>query len=376
MLSVKIRLKPTKTQEVYFKKASGTARWSYNYALERSETFYKETGKRISEQDIRKEITQLKKQEEFKWLQEISAQVPKQAVKDLDLAYKRFFKGLGNKPKFKSKKNSKLSFYIPNDKLRVEENRVYLDKLGWVKTNKDTRGTHLLSKFSNPRVKFDGKYWFLTFSVDKLPNKNYSEGNLNKEVMGIDLGISKLAYLSNGKYYLNINKTRIVRKLEKRLKRLQRQVSRKYRMNKQGNKFIKTKNIIKLEAKIKLLYRRLSNIRLDYLHKVTTEIVRTKPSQIVLEDLKVRNLLKNKHLSKAIKDQSLSKFREFITYKAKLQGIEIKLANTFYPSSKICSSCNFKLNSLKLHDRVFKCPECGLEIDRDLNAAINLAQLI
>lgn len=372
ILTAKIRLKPTAYQETYFRKASGTARWAYNLALSESEFSYQSTGKKTPENEIRKQITQLKKQEEYSWLSEVSAQIPKQAVKDLDTAYKRFYRGLSSKPQFKTKRNSDLSFFAREDQLKVTKTHIFIDKLGWVKHNKDTRGIEKASAFSNPRVKFDGKYWYITVSV-KLGKPTPS---LTEEVLGIDLGISRLAYLSNGKYYPNINYTRVVKRLEKRLRRLQRRLSRKYEMNKQGSKFIKTQNIIKLEKKVRLLHRRLTNIRQDYLHKTTTEIVKTKPSQIVIEDLNIKQMLKNKHLSKKIQEQKLYEFIRQLTYKCELHSIQLSKADRYFPSSKRCSDCkSIKLN-LKLADRTFKCPVCGLVIDRDYNAALNLALLV
>lgn len=174
--------------------------------------------------------------------------------------------------------------------------------------------------------------------------------------------------------FKNINKSRTIKKLEKRLKRLQRQVSRKYEMNKQGNKFVKTKNIIKLEHQIKLIHLRLSNIRNNHLHQATNKIVKTKPSRIVIEDLNVSGMMKNRHLSKAIQQQKLYEFRRQLEYKTKKYGIELVLADRWYPSSKTCSGCGAIKSDLKLKDRVFKCDCCGLEIDRDLNASINLSR--
>ncbi|BBI90201.1 mobile element protein [Staphylococcus phage MR003] len=197
---------------------------------------------------------------------------------------------------------------------------------------------------------------------------------LTNETIGIDLGIKTLATCSNGKSYKNINKSSKVKKLEKRLKRLQRQVSRKYEMNKQGKKFIKTNNIIKLEKEIKLLYRKLSNIRNNHIHTMTKEIVEQYPSEIVIEDLKVSNLRKNKHLSNSISKANWYTIREYLTYKCEDRGILLTIANQYYPSSQTCSNCGNRLTKqykLSLSQKTYKC-SCGINLDRDLNASINL----
>ena len=197
--------------------------------------------------------------------------------------------------------------------------------------------------------------------------------------LGIDLGLKDLAVCSDGKVFKNINKTKKVKKLEKRLKQKQRQISRKYEMNKikkEGGgscQFIKTKNIEKLEETTKLIHRKLANIRNNHLHQVTTSIVKTKPYRIVIEDLNVSGMMKNKHLSDSVRKQCFNKFRQYITYKTELNGIELIIADRFYPSSKTCSQCGTIKKDLKLKDRIYRCPHCGAVIDRDLNASLNLS---
>ena len=208
---------------------------------------------------------------------------------------------------------------------------------------------------------------------DDLVSKNQVTKHTN-EVIGIDLGIKTLATCSNGKSYKNINKSSKVKKLEKHLKRKQRQLSRKYEMNKHGKKFIKTKNIIKLEKEIKLLYRKLKNIRNNHIHTMTKEIVEQLPQEIVIEDLKVNNLRKNKHLSKHISKANWYEIRRQLTYKCENRGILLTIADTYYPSSQTCSNCSHRLtkqDKLSLSQRTYKC-SCGANIDRDYNASINL----
>lgn len=362
-LAKKVRLKPTKEQEELLRKSAGIARFIYNYALYKQ----KQSEKYIQEGVIRKEITQLKKTKEFEWLKEVSNDIPKQAVKDLDKAFKNFFKKLTGYPKFKKKGKSKESFYNDVVKLKVKNKRVFLSKIGWVKITEKLPKT----KYYNPRVVFDGKYWYLTVVIDT----EIKLQELTKTVIGIDLGIEKLATLSTGKTYININKTKKVKKLKKKLKRKQKQISRKYEKNKQGKKYVKTKNIIKGEKCVKLLHRKIANIMENYIHQITNNIVKTKPYCIVLEDLNISGMMKNKHLSKAIQEQNFYMFRQILTYKAELNGIKIVIADRFYPSSKTCSNCGSIKKELKLSHRTYKCDECGFIVNRDLNASINLSYL-
>lgn len=365
IVSRKIRLKPTLEQTIQFNKSAGTARWAYNWTLERQQENYKAGGKFLNDGVLRKEITQLKKQDEFKWLNDVSNNIPKQAVKDACNAFKSFFKGQAKYPKFKAKHYSKLSFYNDNGKLKSKSNHVLIEKVGWVKTAEQVPNV----KYYNPRVSFDGKYWYLSFGMDV----EFEKEPLTDIILGIDLGIKELAVCSDGTVYHNINKTNEVKNIEKRLRRLQRSLSRKYEMNKKGGTFVKTRNIIKMEKRIQHLYRRLTNIRNNYLHQTTTSIVRTKPCVIVMENLNVSGMMKNRHLAKAIQDQKFYEFKRQMIYKCEKFGIQFVEADSFYPSSKQCSNCGCLKTGLKLSDRTYNC-NCGLHIDRDLNAAINLAQ--
>lgn len=366
ILAKKVRLYPTKLQEQKLWQSVGTARFIYNWTIEKQEDNYKNGGKFISDNDLRKEITKLKKSELF-WLNEVSNNIPKQAVKDACNAYKRFFKGQSDKPRFKSKRKSKKSFYNDNVKLKVKENKlVSIEKVGWIKTNEQIP---VGVKHTNPRISYDNKYWYISVGIEKEP----IEEELTEESLGIDLGLKDFAICSNGTVYKNINKTNVVKKIEKRLRRLQRQVSRKYEKNKKGKEYVKTSNIIKLEKQIQQVHRRLANIRNNYLHQTTTNIVKTKPYRIVIEDLNVKGMLKNKHLSDAIRKQGFYEFKRQLEYKCQFRGVELVKADRFYPSSKTCSQCSDVKSDLKLSDRMFKC-NCGFTIDRDLNASINLSQ--
>ena len=366
ILAKKVRLFPTKEQESKLWKSVGTARYIYNWTLDKQEKNYKNGGKFIKDNDLRKEITILKKGD-LEWLKEVSNNVAKQAVKDGCDAYKKFFKGLAKKPKFKSKRKSRKSFYNDTEKLKVKENNlVLIEKVGWIKTNEQLP---LKTKYLNPRISYDNKYWYISVGIEQEEIKE----ELTDISLGIDLGIKDLAVCSDGTVYKNINKTHIVKKIEKRLKRLQKQCSKKYQKNKKGKEYVKTKNIIKLEKQIQLTHRRLANIRNNYIHQVTTSIVKTKPCQIVIEDLNVKGMMKNRHLSEAIQKQCFYEFRRQLEYKSEFRGIKLIYANRFFPSSKICSLCGKIKKDLKLKDRIYNC-ECGFSINRDLNASINLSR--
>ena len=366
---VKIRLKPTKEQEKLMWKSAGCARFTYNWGLAKANEDYK-NGIKLSIPNIRRQFNALKKTDEFSWLNDVSAQITGQAFQDLKVAFDKFFKGEAKKPQFKSKRKSKISFYARYDAIKFNGNTVQLEKLGKIKF-KYNKEIPQLVKYNNPRVSFDGMYWYLSLGFKhELPNIE-----LTGESIGIDVGIKDLAIISSmEKPIPNINKTAKVRKVTKKLKRLQRQVSKKYELNKQGKKFIKTANTVKLERKIKKVHRKLHNIRQNHLHQATALIVKTKPSRIVMENINVTGMMKNKHLSKAILEQSLTEFKRQIKYKSKFYGIEFVEADRFYPSSKTCSCCGSIKKDLKLSDRIYKCGECGLIIDRDKNAAINLSQ--
>lgn len=366
---IKIRLKPTKEQEILMFKSVGCARFAYNWGLAKWDEIYKLGGK-PSKAKIRAEFNNtIKKDTQYVWLKEVSAQVTQHAFEDLNKAYNNFFKGLSKYPKFKIKKRSKQSFYVRYDAVKFKDGKVNIEKIGKVqyKTNYHIPN---LPKYINPRCHFDGRYWYLTLNFEH--NENQVE--LNKDLsIGVDLGVEKLAVINClDKPIKNINKSVKVRKLKKKLKRLQRGLSRKYEANKNGNEFVKTKNIIKQEKQLKLIYRKLNNIRLNHIHQATNMIIKLKPYRVVMEDLNISGMMKNKHLSESIQEQKFYEFIRQMKYKCKFNGIEFVSADRFYPSSKICSSCSSKKEELKLKDRIYVCDECGLEIDRDKNASINL----
>lgn len=382
--AIKVRLYPTKYQEELMFKSAGVARFSYNWGLAFLNNYYEENNKTLSIGELRKEFTRLRNDSEYSWLKEVSSEIPQQALKDLGESFKRFFNKQSSYPSFKKKGKCETSFFHLNNKFIVKDKYVKLEKIGYVKMKDEGRlpvGNYKKDKIKvlNPRIKFNGKFWFLSLALE-IGDK--ADTNLTNESIGIDLGIKDLAIVSNiDKPFKNINKSKEVKRLNKKLKRLQRKVSRKYDMLKSGNSFkkdeklIKTQNIIKIEKQIKLVYKRIADIRLNHIHQTTNTIVKTKPCRVVVEDLNVKGLMKNKHLSKAISEQCFNKFITILEYKCKWNGIEFVKADRFFPSSKMCSCCGTIKKDLKLKDRTYICsnPKCNLVIDRDKNASINLA---
>ncbi len=367
--SYKVKLHPSKEQEQKLWQSAGTARWAYNWTLGRQKENYESGGKFIQDGDLRKELTQLKKMEEFAWLNDVSAQIPKQAVKDACLAYKRFFKGQSKFPKFKIRKHSVSSFYQRYDKLKCKDGKVVLEKIGWVNVAEEIPE----SEYSNPRVKHDGLNWYLSVGVDVvIPPFNKPV----TEAIGIDVGIKDLAVISTGEVVKNVNKSKEIRRLTKKLKRLQRQVSRQYeKFEEKGGetRYEKTSNLLKLEKEIRVIHKRLNYIRTNHLHQATSKLVKVNPEYIVIEDLNVSGMIKNKHLARAIAEQKLYEFRRQLEYKCQWYGVRLIFADRFFPSSKLCSQCGQIKKDLKLSDRTYHC-DCGLHLDRDLNASINLRE--
>ena len=378
--SIKVRLLPNNKQLTKLFQYASCTRFAYNWALAREQENYKEGNKFLQDGELRKEFTQLKKQEDYKWLTKISNNVTKQAIKDACNSYKRFFKGQSKYPKFKSKKRSKPSFYQDGGKIQFTDTHVKVEgftmshrknkqKLNWIKLCEKGR-IPTNCKYMNPRITYDGLHWWVSVSVEVDNNTNSPPNN---EGIGIDLGLKDLAICSDGNTYKNINKTNKVKKMEKRKRRLQRSISRKYNMNKEGERYRKTSNIIKREKELLKLSRRLTNIRHNYLHQTTSEIIKRKPSFICIEDLNVSGMMKNKHLSKAVQQQGLYEFRRQIEYKSSWNNITVIIADRYFPSSKSCSCCSEIKKDLRLSDRIYTC-DCGNIIDRDYQASLNLKQ--
>ena len=378
----KTELRITEKHIFKINQSIGVCRFLYNSYLAKNKELYElyKKGKIDKKQafmianDFDKYINnEVKILDEFKWINNCGSKARKKAIVNAEMAYKRFFKGQSKFPRFKKKKNQDVKIYFPkNNKTdwTVERHRIKIPTLGFVQI-KEKGFIPTNAKVVNGTVSMKAGRYYVSVLCDIPDYNDYSD--VATEGIGIDLGIKDLAIVSNiDKPFKNINKTIIIRKLNKKLKRLQRKVSRKYEMNKDGKKFIKTKNIIKLESQIRIIHHKLFNIRLNYAHNITNALVKSKPEYIVIEDLNVKGMMKNKHLSKAIAEQNFHEFRRQLTYKCLWNNIELRIVDRFYPSSKMCSECGSIRSDLKLSDREYICVECGVILDRDKNASINL----
>ena len=375
--TIRVMLLPNNKQKTKLFQYANTARFAYNWTLGRQKENYENGGKFISDGELRKEFTQLKKTEEYKWLNDVSNNVTKQAIKDACDSYKKFFRGYTKFPRFKSRKHSTPKFYQDNVKIQFTDTHVKVEgfaiskkknkqKLNWIRLAEKGR-IPTDCKYTNPRIKYDGLNWWLAVGVEYEDSTTIP----TNDGIGIDLGIKDLAVCSDKRKYRNINKSQKGKKLEKRKRRLQRSISRKYEKNKKGESYCKTSNIIKSEKELLRLNHRLANIRQNYLHQTTSEIVKRQPSFICMEDLNVKGMMKNRHLSKAVQQQCFGEFRRQMEYKAMWNNISVVIADKFYPSSKLCSCCGNMKKDLKLSDRIYRC-ECGNVIDRDYQASLNL----
>ena len=374
--SFKIRLYPTKQQEQLMWKHIGAVRYIWNYMLEIQQSRYNSGEKHLSAFDMINLLSPMKTEDEHLWLKEVSNSSLCHACQDLDKAYKSFFKRVTEFPKFKSRKRSKPNFPVCESRFYFTDEAVQIQKLGKVKYKTDfniPKGREV--KFSNPRISNTNGKWLLSFGIE-CENQTPDLTDIN---MGIDLGVKDLAIAEfNGTKlaFHNINKSKRVRSLKRKLVHTQRTISRKYEHSRTGNRYSKTNNIIREELKLRRLYNRLANIRNNYLHQTTHSLIALRPKRVVMESLNVAGMMKNKHLSKAIQEQCLNEFVRQMQYKCEWNGIEFVQVDRFYPSSKTCSCCGSIKHDLKLSDRVYVCDECGFIIDRDYNAAINLSRYI
>ncbi|MEE0451306.1 RNA-guided endonuclease InsQ/TnpB family protein [Peptacetobacter sp.] len=372
----KIEIKPTKEQKIKINKIIGVSRYVYNFYLIHNKEIYEKEKRFVSGIEFSKWLNNeyIPNNPDKAWIKEVSSKATKQAIMNADGAFRKFFNGKAKFPRFKKKKKQTVKAYFPkNNKTdwTIERHRVKIPTLGWVRL-KEYGYVLLNAKVYSGTVSQQADRYYVSILVEEendINNSSYSEG------IGIDLGLKEFAIISNGTTYKNINKTAKVKKLEKKLIREQRSLSRKYEsLKKQKNKKegeATRQNIQKQVLKVQKLYRRLYNIRTDYINKIVAEIVKTKPEYVTIEDLNVSGMMKNKHLSKAIASQKFSEFRTKLISKCKNNDIEVRLVDRFYPSSKLCNKCGKIKKDLKLSDRVYKC-ECGYIEDRDLNASFNL----
>ena len=373
--AIKIELKLTEEQKIKICKTIGTERFIYNEYIKYNQKQYELGNKFVSAFDFSKYINNvyLPNNPDKKWIKDVSSKSVKQAMVYGEKAFKRFFKGLSGFPVFKKKgKNELGAYFVKNGKKDFEFYRhkikiptlkfVRVKEYGYIPKNANIKsGT--ISKISN-------RYFLsLIIEIDNIVKIE----NTNTKGLGIDLGIKNTAICSDEKVFRNINKTKRIKKLKKKLKREQRSLSRSVEYSKSNKIKLKDlKNFSKKKLKLQRIFYRLNCIRNDYNNKIVNEITRTKLKYITIEDLKISNIMKNKYLSKAIQEQNFFSIRTKLINKCKERNIELRLVNTFYPSSKTCSCCGSIKKDLKLNDRIYKCCNCGIEINRDYNASINL----
>lgn len=377
----KTMIYPTKEQSEKIIKFCNASRYAYNWAIALEEENYKNGKKFISGYELTKRFTQFKKQEGNEWLKEISGRALKVAILNASSAYENFFKKRGKHPKFKSKKHSKMSCATHEGTTIIERKRIRCEKLGWIPCHKHNIPIGENVKYYNHKLSFDGDNFWFSVSVEVFGNDN-NENSTDKsktEPIGIDLGIKTLATCSNGIKCIKPN----IKKDKKKLKRLQKQASRHYqemidiskRTKTKFSQLPKSKNLLKLESEIRKIYRRINNKCMTNIHEFTSSIVKLNPQAVIIEDLNVDGMRKNKYLSEKINEAKFYEIRRQLTYKCDWNNIELIIADRWYPSSKICSSCGHKKDKLSLSERTYVCEKCGCIIDRDYNASLNLKYL-
>ena len=374
----KTEINPTEEQKVKIRKKIGTCRFIYNFYLAHNKELHENGKKFMSSHQFRVWLNNeyLPDHPEYAWIKEAYSKAVTQSVNHGQTAFTRFFKHQSGFPKFKKKGKSDVKMYFvknnPKD-CRCERHRINIPSLGWVRIKEKgyipaTKDGYVI-KSGSVSMKADRFYVSVLIEIpDNKTTDIYSEG------IGIDLGLKDFAILSNGKKYKNINKSARLKKLEKQLIREQRCLSRKYENLKKGESTQKA-NIQKQKLKVQKLHHRIDNIRTDHINKTIAEIVKTKPSYITIEDLNVSGMMKNRHLSKAVASQKFYEFRTKLKVKCDDNGIELRIADRFYPSSKICHCCGSAKKDLKLSDRIYKC-SCSYVEDRDLNASLNLKDAV
>ena len=372
----KIEINPTQEQKTKIHQTIGVSRFIYNFYIAYNKEVYEREGKFISGMDFSKWLNNeyIPNNQDMKWIKDVSSKSIKQAIMNGDKAFKDFFKKIKGFPKFKKKKNQDVKAYFPkNNKTdwALERHRVKIPTLGWVRL-KEFGYIPTNSVVKSGTVSQKANRYYVSILVEE---DDIKISNCTNEGIGIDLGLKDFVICSDENKFKNINKTSRVKKVEKKLKREQRKLSRKYESLKIRNKIEERRaigqNIQKQVVKVQKLHQRVINIRTDYINKIISSIVKQKPSYITIEDLNVKGMMKNKHLSKAIASQKFFEFRKKLNSKCKQNSIELRVVDRFYPSSKTCSECGEIKKDLKLKDRIYNC-SCGFTIDRDLNASINL----
>ena len=372
--SFKTEINPTEEQKAEIRKTIGTCRYIYNFYLAHNKELYDKGEKFMSGKSFSVWLNNeyLPQNPDKLWIKEVSSKSVKHSIENGCIAFTRFFKHQSAFPNFKKKGRSDVKMYFvknnPKD-CRCERHRINIPSLGWVRIKEKgyipTTKDGYAIKSGHVSIKADRYYVSVLIEI---PNNKVA--NNSNEGIGIDLGLKDFAIVSNGKTYKNINKSAKLKKLEKQLIRKQRSISRKYENLKKGESTQKA-NIQKQRLKVQKLHHRIDNIRTDYINKTIAEIVKTKPSYITIEDLNISGMMKNKHLSKAVASQKFYEFRIKLQAKCNENGIELRVVDRWFPSSKTCHCCGAIKKDLKLSDRIFKC-DCGYTEDRDFNAALNL----
>jgi putative transposase len=354
----KYRIYPNKSQREFLKKEFGASRYIYNWGLDTCQNAYKESKKCLTHIDLCYLLTPLKEKEETKWLCNNSAQMLQNTLGNLSKSYKSFFKSRSNFPKYKNKYNRQCVLYNRNLKHKI--GYIRLPKCGWVKAcnykGEIIDGT--LKTFSVSKTK-TGKYYC---SITYLAKGSSKQENYNYPIIGIDLGCTDYVVTSSGDKIKPIN---AIKKYENRLAKEQRKLARK---TKGSNRYKKQK------LKVSKIYEKISNIRTDFIHKLTSSLVGSENQVFAIENLCVSDMIKNKKLAKTIADKSFYKFKCMMAYKCEWSGKKLIVCDRYFPSTKLCSCCGHKNNDLTLKDRKWVCPKCEVEHDRDINAAINLKQ--
>lgn len=372
--SFKTEINPTEEQKARIRRTIGTCRYVYNFYLGHNKALHDNgkkfmTGKSFS---LWLNNEYIPDNPDKTWIREVYSKAVKKSIEDGCAAFTRFFKHQSDFPKFKKKGKSDVKMYFvrnnPKD-CQCERHRLKIPTLGWVRIKEKgyiptTRDGYMIRSGT---VSVKAGRFYVSVLVE-IPDVNID--NNSNEGIGIDLGLKDFAIISNGKTYRNINKSAGLKKLEKQLIREQRSLSRKYENLKKGESTQRA-NIQKQKLKVQKLHHKMDNIRTDYINKTIAEIVKTKPSYITIEDLNVKGMMKNRCLSKAVASQKFYEFRTRLKAKCDENGIELRVADRFYPSSKTCHHCGSVRKNLKLSDRIYRC-ECGYVADRDLNAALNL----
>ena len=367
----KIEIKLTEEQKLKVNKTIGTCKFVYNLYLQKNKEEYEKNKKFISGFDFSKWLNNdfINQNPSYSWIKDVSSKAVKQSIMNGDKAFKSFFKGLSKFPKFKKKKDI-VGIYFPknnNTDFTLERHRIKVPTIGFVRF-KEFGYIPLSSKVKSGTITKDTDKYFISILVEEEFEKVLKTNN--NEGLGIDLGLKDFATISNKQVFKNINKSIKIKKLEKSLKRQQKSLSRKFE-NKKRKRGETANNIQKSILKVQRLHRRLRSIRIEYVKFVINSLVKLSPKFITIEDLNVRGMLKNRHLSKAISKQNFYYFKEFLTQQCNKNNIELRIVDRWFPSSKTCNCCGQIKTDLKLKDRVYKC-DCGYIENRDLNASYNL----